>query len=306
MAGASLPADSALVDPELVARRAPNPGWSLRGRTLDLRRPVVMGILNMTPDSFSDGGELAGVDQAVDRAATMVEAGAGLLDVGGESTRPGAAEVPVELEVRRTAPVVDALVRRFDVSVSIDTRKADVAHRALKAGAHVVNDVSGLAHDPRMGGVVAEGDAGLVLMHMRGDPATMQEHAVYDDIVGAVVRELGDALGRAGSAGVDAGRIVVDPGIGFAKTPGQNLVLLRELPRLLELGRPVLVGPSRKSFLGHLLRVRTRERLAGTLASCVLAYLGGARLFRVHDVGPAVQALTVADAVASPAPPPGG
>lgn len=306
MAGASLPADSALVDPELVARRAPNPGWSLRGRTLDLRRPVVMGILNMTPDSFSDGGELTGIDQAVDRAATMVAAGAGLLDVGGESTRPGAAEVPVDLEVRRTAPVVDALVRRFDVPVSIDTRKADVAYGALKAGAHVVNDVSGLSHDPRMGGVVAEGDAGLVLMHMRGDPATMQEHAVYDDVMGAVVRELGDALGRAGSAGVDAGRIVVDPGIGFAKTPDQNLVLLRELPRLLELGRPVLVGPSRKSFLGHLLRVRTRERLAGTLASCVLAYLGGARLFRVHDVAPAVQALTVADAVASPAPPPGG
>jgi dihydropteroate synthase len=257
-----------------------------------------MGILNLPPDSFSDGGELSGVDDALARAGAMVQAGAGILDVGGESTRPGAEEVPAAREIRRVAPVVEALARRFDVPVSVDTRKAEVARAALDAGAVIVNDVSGLAHDPEMAGLVAARRAGLVLMHMRGTPATMQERAVYEDVVEAVVRELRAALDRARSAGIGADRVVVDPGIGFAKTPEQNLSLLRGLPGLLELRRPVLVGPSRKSFLGHLLKVRTRERLAGTLASCVLAYLAGVRLFRVHDVAPAVQALTVAEAVA--------
>lgn len=289
---------------ELAARRPPRARWQLVDRTVDVERPVVMGILNVTPDSFSDGGELSGVDDAVDRAASMVEEGAGLLDVGGESTRPGAPEVPPLREIERVVPVVEALARRFDVPVSVDTRKAEVARAALEAGVSVVNDVSGLAWDPEMAGVVAEGGAGLVLMHMRGSPATMQEHTRYagGDVVGAILEELDAALDEARSAGIPEDRIVVDPGIGFAKTPGQNLTLLRELPRLLALERPILVGPSRKSFLGHLLRVRTHERLAGTLASCVLAYMAGARLFRVHDVAPAVRALTVAQAVAgSPA-----
>lgn len=316
MAGSSLPADggtgtgppggpgprwpgaSRLPALEVAARRPARNAWELPDRRVDVGRPVVMGILNMTPDSFSDGGELSGVDDALTRAASMVEAGAGILDVGGESTRPGAPEVPAAEEIRRVVPLVEAAASRFDVPVSIDTRKAAVARAALDAGATVVNDISGLAHDPEMPGLVAARGAGLVLMHMRGVPATMQEHTTYDDVVGAIVEELGEALERAWAAGVSRDRVVVDPGIGFAKTPGQNLVLLRELPRLLELGRPILVGPSRKSFLGHLLRVRTRERLAGTLASCVLAYLAGARLFRVHDVAPAVQALTVAEAVA--------
>ncbi|HSR42090.1 MAG TPA: dihydropteroate synthase [Longimicrobiales bacterium] len=280
------------------ARPSPRTTWRVGDRTLDVSRPVVMGILNMTPDSFSDGGELAGVDDALSRAETMVEAGAGLLDVGGESTRPGAPEVPADEEIRRVVPFVEAASRRFDVPLSVDTRKAAVARAALEAGASVVNDVSGLAWDPDMAAAAARGGAGVVVMHMRGTPATMQEHAVYEDVTGSVVAELGEALQRARAAGIPAERVVVDPGIGFAKTPEQNLVLLRELPRLTELGHPILVGPSRKSFLGHLLRVRTRERLAGTLASCVLAYLGGARLFRVHDVAPAVQALTVARAVA--------
>lgn len=280
--------------------------WGLAGSGLDLSLPRVMGILNMTPDSFSDGGELTGVDDAVRRAAAMVEAGADLLDIGGESTRPGAAEVPADEEIRRVAPVIRAVAGRFQVPVSVDTRKAAVARAALDEGASVVNDVSGLTHDPGLGELVAERGAGLVLMHMRGEPSTMQEYAIYDDVVGDIVRELGASLELARAAGVPPDAIVVDPGIGFAKTPEQNLVLLRELPRLLALGRPVLVGPSRKSFLGHLLKVPTRERLAGTVASCVLAYLGGARVFRVHEVAPVVQGLTVARAVAGDAHEPRG
>jgi dihydropteroate synthase len=276
----------------------PPAAWRVLGRALDLSRPVVMGILNVTPDSFSDGGELEDVPAALARALALVEEGAGILDVGGESTRPGAREVPADEELERVVPVVASVAERVDVPVSIDTRKAVVARAALDAGAALVNDVSGLRHDPAMGRVVAERGAGLVLMHMRGDPATMQECARYRDVMGEVVRELGDRLALARGAGIADDQVVVDPGIGFAKTAEQSIAVLRELPRLLALGRPILVGPSRKSFLGHLLGTGVRDRLAGTVAACVLAYLGGARIFRVHEVRPVVEALAVAHAVA--------
>jgi dihydropteroate synthase len=256
-----------------------------------------MGILNATPDSFSDGGELASAGATVDRAATMVREGATILDIGGESTRPGATPVSAAEEMERVIPRVGDLVARFDVPVSVDTRKAVVAQAGLQAGAAIVNDVSGLRHDPGMPGVVARAEAGLVLMHMRGDPRTMREKTDYADLLGEVSGELRDSLETARHAGVGDAHVVVDPGIGFAKTAEQSVRLLRELPRLLELGRPVLVGPSRKSFLGHLLEVDVHERRAGTVAACVLAYAGGARIFRVHDVAPVVQALTVAHAV---------
>lgn len=273
--------------------------WRMRHRSLVLDAPVVMGILNVTPDSFSDGGELTSVARAVDRAAAMVREGAGILDVGGESTRPGARPVAADHEIERAVPVVEALTARFDLPVSIDTRKAPVASAALAAGADVVNDVSGMDHDPEMAGVVAESGAGAILMHMRGDPADMQERAAYDDVVEEVRAELGGAVERARRAGVGPDRLVVDPGLGFAKTATHNLVLLRRLERLGALGLPVLVGPSRKSFLGALLDVPPGERVIGTVAACVLAYLGGARILRVHDVGPAVQGLVVAHAVAT-------
>lgn len=257
-----------------------------------------MGILNVTPDSFSDGGEL-GDDpaHAVARGRAMVAAGAALLDVGGESTRPGAPLVPPAEEIRRVVPVIEALVRELPVPVSVDTRKAAVARAALAAGAAVVNDVSGLIHDAALGAVVAEAEAGLVLMHMRGEPADMMEHARYGDVVGEVRVELGAAVARARAAGVADAAIVVDPGLGFAKTAEHNLTLLH---RLAELGLPypVLVGPSRKSFLGRILDVPPAERAVGTAAACVAAYLGGACLFRVHDVAPVVQALRVAEAIA--------
>lgn len=276
------------------------PIWRLAGgRTLDTSRPLVMGILNVTPDSFSDGGELAGDPSlALSRAHDMVHAGVSLLDVGGESTRPGAARVTEEEELRRVQPVIEALIREFDVPVSIDTRKAGVAQAALDAGASIVNDVSGLMHDPELGERVAEAGAGLVLMHMRGEPETMMEHARYGDVLREIREELDEGLARARAAGVSDRSIVVDPGLGFAKTAEHNLVVLRGLAALGELGQPLLVGPSRKSFLGRILDVGPTERVAGTVAACVVAYHEGARVFRVHDVGPVVQALRVAEAIA--------
>ena len=257
-----------------------------------------MGVLNVTPDSFSDGGELADdPSRALKRARAMVKAGAVLLDVGGESTRPGADPVPEAEEIRRVLPVIDALTRELPVAVSVDTRKAEVARAALAAGAAIVNDVSGLSHDSAMGAVVAEWKAGLVLMHMRGEPATMMEYARYDDVATDVKNELRVAVDTARGAGVPHEAIVVDPGIGFAKTAEHNLVLLDRLGVLSELGRPVLVGPSRKSFLGRILGVPPAQRVVGTVAACVTAYLSGASIFRVHDVGPAVEALRVAEAI---------
>ncbi|MBW3535916.1 MAG: dihydropteroate synthase [Gemmatimonadetes bacterium] len=272
--------------------------WRLRDRSLDLGRPRIMGIVNLTPDSFSDGGELSGPEAALERAAAMVEDGADVLDVGGESTRPGAEGVADAEQIRRILPFVREAVARFPVPLSVDTRSAAVARAALEAGASIVNDVSGLAHDPSLGRVVAESGAGLVLMHMRGEPSTMTERARYRDVVVEVRDELRGAMDRALAAGVDAERVVVDPGLGFAKTAAHNWTLLRRLDELLDLGRPLLVGPSRKRFLGDLLGVPARERQVGTAATCVLAYLAGARVFRVHDVRPVAQALRVAMAVA--------
>ncbi len=256
-----------------------------------------MGILNVTPDSFSDGGELRDVDDALRRGEAMVQEGAGILDVGGESTRPGAAEVSLEEELRRVIPVVEALRRELRSPVSIDTRKAGVAHRALEAGAVVVNDVSGLAFDSEMAAVVARAGAGLVLMHMRGTPADMRSLARYDDPVDEVSRELLQAVERARAAGVSDDALVLDPGIGFAKNRSQSLYLLAELRRLVALGFPVMVGTSRKSFLGELLDRPPEERVLGSAVTCALAWERGARIFRVHDVEATVQALTVVRAV---------
>jgi dihydropteroate synthase len=266
-------------------------------RELDLSSPVVMGILNVTPDSFSDGGELGSVEEALDRAERMVAEGAGILDVGGESTRPGAAPVQPREELARVLPVIRLVCSTVSVPVSIDTRHADVALEALAEGASIVNDVSGLRHDRRMAPTVAEAGCALVLSHSRGTPATMRGFAVYDDLLGEVVTELRASLDLALAAGVDRRRILIDPGIGFSKTGHQSLLLLKELDLLGSLGRPILVGPSRKSFIGEITGRPPRERAAGTVAACVVAYLQGARVFRVHDVAPVAQALAVARAI---------
>lgn len=296
--------NAAAVLPFRATAGAPSaPSWEVRGARLLLDRPLLMGILNVTPDSFSDGGRLTTPDRAVAHAAALVATGADLLDVGGESTRPGADPVSIAEEIQRSAPVVARLVAEFDVPVSVDTRHPAVARAALAEGAAVVNDVSGFA-DPTMAEVVAEAGAGAVLMHMRGTPQTMQTLARYADVAAEVAAELGTSLERARSAGVTLERIVLDPGLGFSKTAEHNLRLLNDLRPLLALGRPLLLGPSRKSFLGALLGgdVPAAERDVATAAACVLGYLAGARVFRVHDTATARQALLVAAGVAAAAP----
>jgi dihydropteroate synthase len=264
---------------------------------LALERAQVVGILNVTPDSFSDGGRLVTVEAAVAAAERMREAGANLLDVGGESTRPGATAPSEAEELRRVVPVIERLAAEVGLPISVDTRRAGVARAAVAAGAEIVNDVSGLAHDPAMAATVAELGVGVVVMHMRGDPATMDSLAAYGDVVGEVTAELAARRDAALAAGVAAEALVLDPGLGFAKTTAHNLALLRRLERIAALGHPVLVGPSRKRFLGAITGGGVEDRDAATAAACVAARLNGASLFRVHDVVRAREALDVADAI---------
>lgn len=260
--------------------------------------PVVMGILNVTPDSFSDGGDHFGTDAAVAAGLEMVSAGAGMLDVGGESTRPGSAPVTVEEECDRVVPVIAELCRRTSVPVSVDTSKAEVAKAAIRAGAAIVNDVSGLRRDPDMLHVLRETDAGCVVMHMRGTPATMQQYASYDDLVGEICLFFRDTLATAAANGIEAERVMLDPGIGFSKTAEQSLVLIAETARFRALGRPVLLGPSRKSFIGALLPGTTpKDRVWGTAAAVACGILAGADVVRVHDVEEMRQVATVAAAI---------
>jgi dihydropteroate synthase len=276
--------------------------WATTRGRLDLSRPRVLGILNVTPDSFWDGGRHEGVEAALRRTEALLEEGADMVDVGGESTRPGARRVEAREERDRVVPVIAALVREWpELLVSVDTVKAAVAHAALDAGAAAVNDVSGFRLDPELASVCARADAGVVLMHSRGDIEAMAsyETARYGpDPVSEVVAELEDALDRARRAGIDLDRVVLDPGLGFSKRTGESTAVIRELPRLLALGRPVLLGPSRKRFVGELAGGRaTEDRLPGTLAACVTGFLQGARLFRVHDVEAVRDALAVAEAL---------
>lgn len=247
-------------------------------------RVLIMGILNVTPDSFSDGGRFLSPDAAVERALAMEKEGADIIDVGGESSRPGAEPVPVEEELRRVLPVLERLRGKLRIPISIDTTKAEVAEAALRAGASIVNDISALRFDPAMAPLVAKFGAGLVLMHMLGTPKTMQQAPHYEDVVTEVRDFLAERAQYAQSQGIPREAIAVDPGIGFGKTVEHNLELLRRLPELVELGFPVLVGPSRKSFIGAILGLGVEERLEGTLAACAVAVVRGADILRVHDV----------------------
>ncbi len=255
-----------------------------------------MGIVNVTPDSFSDGGLFLDPELAIAHGRELVAAGADLLDIGGESTRPGAAAVSAELELERTEPVVAALADRdrAGIPISIDTSKAAVAEAALAAGATIVNDVTALRADPEVAAVCARRECTVVLMHMQGSPRTMQDDPRYDDVVDDVRAFLAERIEAAVAAGIDEARIWVDPGIGFGKTVEHNLELLRRLRELRELGRPIVIGTSRKRFLGALTGREVGDRLGGTIASNVLALAAGADVFRVHDVAELRQALDVA------------
>jgi dihydropteroate synthase len=257
----------------------------------------IMGVVNVTPDSFSDGGAFLDRDAAVGHGLRLAFEGADLLDIGGESTRPGADPVPEHEELDRVIPVIEGIrAENRDIRISIDTSKAGVAAAALDAGAGYVNDVTALRGDPDMAALVAERGVDVCLMHMLGTPRTMQAEARYDDVVSDVKAFLAERIGFAVAAGIAPERIEIDPGIGFAKTIDHNLELLRRLRELTELGRPIVLGTSRKSFLGQITGRETAERVPATLATVVMGYERGAEVFRVHDVAPARDALAVAAA----------
>jgi dihydropteroate synthase len=255
--------------------------------------PAVMGILNVTPDSFSDGGVHFDQPKAVHAALQMEQDGATIIDIGGESTRPGAEPLPAQMEIDRVVPVIEQIRRRSGVTISIDTRKAAVAAEAISAGANLVNDVSAMRYSAGMPAFVARSGVPVILMHMRGEPATMQQFAVYDDVVTDVARELSAMIDDAVAAGIDRGRILIDPGIGFAKTFDQNLELLARAHELATLG-PLVIGASRKAFIGHLTgRASGPDRALGSLAAVAAAQRAGAAIVRVHDVRATVDFLKV-------------
>jgi len=284
----------------LAARAEPPRSWAIRGTELSLDKPLIIGIINVTPDSFSDGGRLPSTDAAIAHGEKLMADGGRLLDVGGESTRPGAAPVPVKEEIARVVPVIVGLVRRGVGPISVDTRKAEVARAALDAGAAVINDVSGLRFDAELTVVAREAQAGVILMHMRGTPATMDDLAKYDHVAVDVAAELAAGAAKAEGEGIARERIVVDPGFGFAKTATHNFRLLDELATIVALGYPVAVGLSRKRFLGAATERPVDDRDRATAVACALAWERGARLFRVHDVALTREALALASATTNP------
>ena len=272
--------------------------WRTRAHTFPLQeRVLIMGVLNVTPDSFSDGGRYLGVEVAVARAVEIEAEGADLLDLGGESSRPGSQPVPVDVELARVLPVLAALAGRVRIPISVDTTKAEVARRALDAGAAIINDVSALRNDPDMADVVAKAQAGLVLMHMQGTPATMQHHPAYTAVVEEVCDFLRLRVEAAVAAGIEVERIAVDPGFGFGKTSDHNLALLGGLQTLRVLDRPIVIGPSRKSFVGGILGRPVEEREWGTAAAVAVGVFQGAHVVRVHSVRQMKDVARVAQAI---------
>jgi dihydropteroate synthase len=271
--------------------------WVIKDRELDLERPLIMGILNVTPDSFSDGGHFNNPEIAVARALEMLEQGATIIDVGGESTRPGSLPVSGEEEIARTIPVIEGIVAKSDAIVSIDTQKSVVAAAALEAGAHIINDVSGGINDQAMFEVLRTSHAGYILMHMQGKPETMQVAPRYDNVLLEVEEYFAQRINHASSLGIDIDRIVFDPGIGFGKTLEDNLTLLGNLQKINTRGRPILIGASRKSFIGMVDGSAADKRLAGSLASVLSAFIQGIRIFRVHDVEETRQVLDIFSAI---------
>lgn len=261
-------------------------------------RTYLMGVLNVTPDSFSDGGEFNNLATALVQAQRLVEGSADIIDIGGQSTRPNAEQVSVEEELNRVLPVIEQLRPLINVPISIDTTRAIVAQKAVEAGADLVNDISGGTFDPNMLSVVAQLDVPIVLMHMRGTPETMQQLTEYQDLIGEIYQFFQQQIAAALSAGIKSSEIIIDPGIGFAKTASQNWEILRQLPKFRALGLPILVGPSRKSFIGRLLnQPDPKDRTWGTAAACCGAIAGGADILRVHDVREMHDVCRVADAI---------
>lgn len=269
-----------------------------RKRTFTLgKQTLLMGVLNVTPDSFSDGGIFFDKEKAIARGLKMVEEGADFIDIGGESTRPGSKPLGLDEELRRVIPVIEFLAKKVDVPISIDTYKSAVAKKSIEAGAQIINDISGLHLDPSLSQVAAKEDVPLVLMHIRGNPETMQKNIHYESLFSEIIQYLKDSIQKAESAGVDPEKIIIDPGIGFGKTVEDNLLILKNLQEFKILGKPLLLGTSRKSFIGKILNADVTERLEGTLSTIVVGVLNGAHIIRCHDVIQAKRAIVIADAV---------
>ena len=266
--------------------------------TLDLgRRTHVMGVINVTPDSFSDGGQFLEKDRAIEHGLRLAEEGADLIDIGGESTRPYSKGISADEEMNRVIPVIEALKKQISIPISIDTLKAQVAREALRAGASMVNDISAFRSDPEMAGVAAQAGVPVILMHMKGTPSDMQVHPRYDDVASEIITFLKNAMEQAVSSGVQRERIIVDPGIGFGKTFDHNLEILKELGRFQRLDAPILVGSSRKAFIGRILDKEAHERDTGTMATVAAAVMNGVHIVRVHNVKQAVETVKVIDAI---------
>jgi dihydropteroate synthase len=256
-----------------------------------------MGVLNVTPDSFSDGGLFYEKEKAISHGVKMVQEGADIIDIGGESTRPGSKPLELEEELRRVIPVIKSIAAEVDVPISIDTYKSPVAQKAIEAGAEIINDISGLKFDPSLAEVASREDVPLVLMHIRGTPETMQKNVHYDSLFSEILQYLKDSIHGAESAGLDPRQIIIDPGIGFGKTVEDNLFIIRNLFEFRVLGKPILLGTSRKNFIGKVLNAEVGERLEGTLSSITVGVLNGANIIRSHDVLQAKRAIAVADAI---------
>jgi dihydropteroate synthase len=262
-------------------------------------RTLIMGVLNVTPDSFSDGGLYFNKDAAIERGLALEHGGADIIDIGGESTRPYSEEVSLEDELARVIPVIDALKDRLKIPISIDTCKAEVAKQALKAGASMINDISALRFDPAMVSVAAEAGVPLILMHMKGTPGDMQDNPVYNDLISEIFDFLNNAIGMAEKAGIKRDMIILDPGIGFGKSFDHNLTIIRDLARFKELDRPIILGTSRKAFIGQILGRNPEERDVGTMATLSAGILNGAHIVRVHNVKMAFETVRVIDSIRS-------
>jgi dihydropteroate synthase len=259
-----------------------------------------MGVLNVTPDSFSDGGLFFDSSRAIEHGLRMAEQGADIIDVGGESSRPGSDAVSPDEELRRVIPVIEGLATRLEIPISVDTCKAQVAEQAIEAGAQMINDISGLRFDPQMPVVAARYDTPLIIMHIKGTPKTMQQAPLYNDVMGEIIASLREGIERAEQAGVDPHQVIVDPGIGFGKRIQANLVILNRLDELSALERPILIGTSRKSFIGAVLKQGVDERVIGTLATVAVSALKGVHIVRVHDVPAVRQTTAMVDAIINP------
>lgn len=275
-----------------------NPTFKCKNYKLDLsKKTFIMGILNITPDSFSDGGKYFDSKIAIKHAVRMVEDGADIIDMGGESTRPGAKRVDLNEELKRVIPVLKILVKELNVPISVDTYKYEVAKAALNEGASIINDISGLHFSKDIASIAAKSKAGIILMHIKGTPKDMQNDPVYKDVIKEVSDYLKEGINTAVKAGIEKDRIMIDPGIGFGKTLKHNLIIIKRLKEFKKLGYPVLIGPSRKSFIGKILDLPAEERLEGTLASVAAGVINGANVVRVHDVAEVVKAVKVLDAI---------